>query len=170
MPRAGVVACAVAGAGEHLHREARPRPDVAVGDDLGALGQADEAAHVRGAAALEDALEREIDGAGDVTVPRVAVRGRGAVELGRRPDVEEREARSRRPACRAARPALRPPLAHEVEEHGVEPLGLVERDEVPRAREHLEPAVEGGGCEPLGVLDRDELVRVSDADEKRAAE
>ncbi len=63
---------------------------MAVRHDVGALGQTDEITHLDRAAALENALEREVDGAGDVTVPGIAVRTGGSVELERRANVEQR--------------------------------------------------------------------------------
>ena len=92
VPRADVVARVVAGAREHFRCEARATPHVAVRHDVRALGQTDEVTHLDGAAALEDALEREVDGAGDVTMPGIAVRTGRPVELERRADVEQRHA------------------------------------------------------------------------------
>ena len=92
VPRADVVARVVSGTLEHLRREPRAAPDVAVRDDLGAFGQADEVAHLDRAPALEDALEREVHGARDVALARIAVRAGCALELERRPHVDEGDA------------------------------------------------------------------------------
>ena len=64
---------------------------MAVRDDLDALGMPDERAHLVRAPAFEQSLEREIRGARDVSMARIAVCAGMAVELGSRPHVEERE-------------------------------------------------------------------------------
>ena len=64
---------------------------MAVRDDLDALGMSDERTHLFRTPALEQSLEREVRGAGDVPVTRIAVRTGMAVELGSRPHVEESE-------------------------------------------------------------------------------
>lgn len=64
---------------------------MAVRDDLDALGMPDERTHLVRAPALEQSLEREIRGARDVSLARIAVCAGMAVELGSRPDVQELE-------------------------------------------------------------------------------
>jgi len=64
---------------------------MAVRDDLDPLDQPHERAHLFGASALEQLLEREVRRARDVAMTRIAVRTGEAVELGSRPHVEERE-------------------------------------------------------------------------------
>ena len=120
---------------EHLRREPRPAPDVAVRDDLGALGQADESTHRLARPALEDALERDVHGAWDVTLARIAVSTGRTLELERRPYVHEGNAVAER---RAARRASRLPLAHELEQHLVEPVRWSIAYEVAGAGEDLD--------------------------------
>jgi len=64
---------------------------MAVRDDLDPLDQPHERAHLFGASALEQLLERKVRRARDVAMTRIAVRTSEAVELGSRPHVEERE-------------------------------------------------------------------------------
>lgn len=64
---------------------------MAIRDDLDPLGQPHERAHLLCTLALEQALEREVRGAGNVAMTRIAVRTGEADELGARPHVEELE-------------------------------------------------------------------------------
>ena len=91
VPGADVVARSVAGTLQNLGGEAGPASDVAVGDDLRAFGQANDRAHLVRAPALENPLEREVDGAGNVAMPRIAMSTGCAVELERRPHVDDDE-------------------------------------------------------------------------------
>src|SRR5438067_2336092 len=75
VPRAGVVAGVVAGAAQGECRERRARAGVAVGDDLRALGRADELAdplrRLRLAGSGEERADLDASRARDVPLPRV---------------------------------------------------------------------------------------------------
>jgi hypothetical protein len=64
---------------------------VAVGDDLGTLGETDDGANLFGVPALEDPVERNVDRPGDVSLARIAVGTGGAFELVRGAHVDQRE-------------------------------------------------------------------------------
>src|SRR5439155_23315611 len=93
-----------------------PRARVAVRDDLGALGKADQIADLvrraRLAGSGEELRDLDISCAGDVALPRVARRPGLAVVLLRPADVEDRELRVVEPAGkpRMCRQSLRPRL------------------------------------------------------------
>ena len=62
---------------------------MAVRDDLDPFGEAHELTHFGRAPALQNAIERQVDRPGDVTLPRVAVGSGETLELRLRPDVEK---------------------------------------------------------------------------------
>ena len=99
VPRAGVVARVVAGRAQRERRERGARAGVAVRDDLGALGRADERADLlggkRAARRAEERRRPHALRAGDVPLPRIARAAALARVLLLAADVEERRARGR---------------------------------------------------------------------------